>query len=231
MATFKIPVLKAGKGVMVDVDDSVFTDETIYHLIQEGLKATLNSRMAKVGAVTKLEGTELAEANAKALSIANENLTALAAGEFKFAGTKAKGAEKRDVLNEAMRVAREHVRNMLKAAGYTISHFPPKDITAAAKQLIETDETFIAKAKETLAVRAAEPVAGIDLTALGLKPDPAKVAKAEAAKETRKQNLSAAQAGKVKARTTKSKPKASVGEVLAGSAQGPGNAAHVATKH
>jgi hypothetical protein len=218
---YKVPITKAGKGIVLEVDIALIDDVTLKGLIIEGLKACLNSKMASVGAVTKLEGDALAAAQAKAMTIAKDNLEALMTGKFKFAGQKAKAPVKREVQNEAIRLAREFVRDQIRAQGYTISHFSAKDITTAAKGKVEADPSFYARAEENLAKNAAIETK-IDLSALGLKPDPEKLAKAEAAKVTRAQNLSKTQAGKTLPRTTKSKPKATPGDILAGIGHGPG---------
>lgn len=220
MAIMQVHITKAGKSAVLPVNTDDFSEDIYHEIVAAGLSVLLNSRMSKVGAVTKLEGDDLAGAQAKALAIASENLAKLADGTYKFPGQKAKSPEKREVLNEAIRLARDVVRDALRAANVTISHVAAKDITAAAKQLVDTDATYIAKAKENLARRNEVPT-GIDIAALGLVADPSKVAKAEAAKEARKNGpISAKQAGQVQARTTKSKPKADAGAVLAGLSQG-----------
>lgn len=210
MAIHHIHITKAGKDVTLEVNDETFDNETFVAIVAEGLKACLNAKMSKVGPVTKLEGKELAEAQADALRIAEGNLVALQTGKFKFAGQKAKTPVKRDVHNEAMRLTRDYIRDQITLSGYKISHIPAKDITASAKNLVETDPMWVAQAEENLANRnKATGDQRIDLAALGLKPDPDKLAKAEAAKVTRKNNLSAKTAGQTKAvagRATKSKP-------------------------
>ncbi len=68
MSIVSIPIIKAGQSV--DVDTDAITDNNVFGLIvMEGLKVLLNSRMAKVGAVTKLIGEELAKAQASAMNI------------------------------------------------------------------------------------------------------------------------------------------------------------------
>lgn len=225
MANVDIHIAKAGKSAVVTVDTDGFSDETFMNILKEGLKACLNAKMSKIGPVTKLEGTELEKAQSAAMEIARRNLSELSAGAFKFPGTKTKTTESRDVLNEAMRIARDVIRDQLRAHNITISHVPAKDITAAAKSLVEKDPKYIAQAKEALASRTAVPTDLIDLDSLGLKPDPAKVEKAAKAKETRKENLSKTQAGKVKGR---SKPSATPAAVLAAvTGSGPRAVPHV----
>jgi protein-tyrosine-phosphatase len=113
------------------------------------------------------------------------------------------------------------VRDMLKAAGVILKDTSPKDITEAAKKLIDTDPSFIAKAKDELAKRKAAPAPKIDLEALGIHVDHEAIAKRQAAtKAKRAETLSAAQAGRTKktagvGKTTKSKPKATAADVLA----------------
>lgn len=227
MSMIEVPITKAGKSVTITVDTDHLSTDVYEAVMREGLKVCLNAKMTTVGPVTKLEKEgrldELAKENSAAMTIAQKNLAALTDGTFKFSGSKAKSTESREVTNEAMRIARDVIRDQLRAANITISHVAAKDITAAAKALVERDESYIAKAKDSLAKRKEVPTDLIDLSALGLHADPAKVAKAEAAKETRKQNLSAAQAGKVKGR---SKPKADPATVIAAAVAGGKAPAH-----
>lgn len=221
MAILQIKIPKGGKDATLSVNSDEFTDDEVYaNIFKLGLETALNLRMSKVGPVTKLTGAELDKAHASAMTIASENLIALKSGEFKFPGAKAKSAEPREVINEAHRLAKEFIRDQIKASGYTVSHIPPKDITAAAKALVDKDTTYIERAKESLAARKAVPTSTIDLAALGIRPDPVKVEKAAKAKEernTRAKTLSKTQAGKVAPRA---KPKAPVEAVIAAASQG-----------
>jgi hypothetical protein len=202
MSIVSIPIIKAGQSV--DVDTDAITDNNVFGLIvMEGLKVLLNSRMAKVGSVTKLIGTELASAQTSAMNIAKENLNRiLTADAALFRGkAKAKSAESDidpKIRTEARRIARDMVRDLLRERGLKPSKYAAKDITIAADGLIAKDPSILDQAKANLANRAAPPKA-IDVEALGLKEDPKKVKeaadKAAKAKE-KKTTLSAAQAGK-----------------------------------
>lgn len=232
MAIVQVPIAKAGQEAHVEVNTDTFVNDEIYLAIfAEGLKACLNSKMAKVGAVTKLEGDDLAKAHALALEIANKNLAALLDGTFKFPGQKSKTPEPREVVNEAMRLAKDFILDQIKAAGMKPSHIPPKDVTAAAKKLVEEkDSVYIERAKEKVAQRNAAPLT-IDLSALGIHADPEKVKKAEDAKAKRKETLSAAQAGKTKPRVAaKAKPTADLAGVLA-STSATGRVSPAQTQH
>lgn len=236
METIRVPIAKAGKGAFIDVDQAVLESlsEADYRaVIAEGLKACLNAKMSSVGAITKMDGDELAEAKAKAMSIARKNLKDLTEGNFKFPGAaKAKADQPREVMNEAVRSAREVIRSALRAAGVPTAEWKAKDITEAAKLLVDRDPSYITKAKETLAKRVEAPAPTIDLEALGIHVDHEAIeAKKAATKAKRKETLSAAQAGRTKkAATTKSKPKASPADVIASMtspAAGPRPAGHV----
>ncbi len=201
MSIVSIPITKAGQ--VLDVDTNSITDDKVFGLIvTEGLKVLLNSRMAKVGGVTKLIGEELAKAQASAMNIAKENLNRiLTADAALFRGKgKAKSAESDidpKIRTEARRIARDMVRDLLREAGLKPSKYAAKDITIAADGLIAKDPSILDQAKANLANRAAPPKA-IDVEALGLKEDPKKVKEAaeKAAKAKEKSTLSAAQAGK-----------------------------------
>lgn len=242
MAIVQVPIAKAGAEAQVEVNTDSFVNDEIYLAIfAEGLKACLNSKMAKVGAVTKLEGDDLAKAHALALEIANKNLAALLDGTFKFPGQKSKTPEKREVINEAMRLARDFLRDQIVASGMKVSHIPPKDITAGAKNLVEQAEKgtlqagvpdVLAQARENISRRTEVPATTIDLSALGIHADPEKVKKAEDAKAKRKETLSAAQAGKTKPRVAaKAKPTAGVVPGVLVNASATGRVSPAQTQH
>ena len=226
MAIHKISITKAGKDAILEVDDQTLPDEVYAAVIAEGLKACLNAKMTKVGAVTKLEGEALAKAHAKALEIAESNLADLQKGTYKFAGRKAKSSEPREVHTEAMRLAKDIIRDKLRANGLPMNTLSAKDLTAAAKGLVENrpDLDLIAKAKENLAKRNEVPESIIDLNKLGIDVSAAKanVAKAKAEKSERAKGLSAAKAGKTEKVAGRQKPKADVISATAGQAHKPG---------
>ncbi len=202
MSTMNIKVTKAGKSLEVDLQE--LPDEAYQFVLQKGLEALLNARMSKV--LTKdLEGEKLAEAQARALEIAEENLSNLKAGKI----TKARGGAKdangnkvaANVMTEARRLAKEVVKNEIRAAGMKISHIEASVITKAANELIAADPSFIENAKANIEARSAVKSA-INIANL-VHESPKLVAKAEAAKAERKTQLSAKQAGKAAPRKKK----------------------------
>lgn len=201
MAILNIPIAKAGKGVTIEVDTQVFNElmesnpEAATRIVEEGLKVLLNARMSKLAAPSKLEG-EAYEANKEAaLEKAQENLAALREGKLvkKAAGAKAAGVD-RAVMTEAVRLAKDVVKNEIRKAGMKISHVPAKDITAAAKVQVDSNPQFIIDAKAALAERA-KISSVVDIKSI-ISESPKLIAEAEAKKAERKAQLSAKQAGK-----------------------------------
>ena len=202
MSTMNIKVTKAGKSLEVDLQE--LPDEAYQFVLQKGLEALLNARMSKV--LTKdLEGEKLAEAQAAALKIAEENLSNLKAGKISKARGGAKDANGNkvaaNVMTEARRLAKEVVKNEIRAAGMKISHIEASVITKAANELIAADPSFIENAKANIEARSAVKSA-INIADL-VHESPKLVAKAEAAKAERKTQLSAKQAGKAAPRKKK----------------------------
>jgi len=202
MSTMNIKVTKAGKSLEVNLQD--LPDEAYQFVLQKGLEALLNARMSKV--LTKdLEGEKLADAQSAALKIAEENLANLKAGKI----TKVRGGAKdangnkvaANVMTEARRLAKEVVKNEIRAAGMKISHVEASVITKAANELIAADPSFIENAKANIEARSAVKSA-INIADL-VHESPKLVAKAEAAKAERKTQLSAKQAGKAAPRKKK----------------------------
>ena len=202
MSTMNIKVTKAGKSLEVNLQD--LPDEAYQFVLQKGLEALLNARMSKV--LTKdLEGEKLADAQSAALKIAEENLANLKAGKI----TKARGGAKdangnkvaANVMTEARRLAKEVVKNEIRAAGMKISHVEASVITKAANELIAADPSFIENAKANIEARSAVKSA-INIADL-VHESPKLLAKAEAAKAERKTQLSVKQGGKIAPRKKK----------------------------
>lgn len=196
MATLRVPVTKAGTTIEVNSDS--LPEEAYKFVFEAGLKAVLNLGMSKI--LTKgLEGDKLAEAQAAALAKAQENLDNLLAGKIKKGRTTAKDANGNKVsgpvMTEARRLAKEVVKNEIRAAGMKISHVEASVITKAANELIAADPSYIEKATANLEARSTIKSA-VDIKAL-VHESPKLVAKANAAKAERKTQLSAKQAGKV----------------------------------
>lgn len=205
MATFAIPISKAGANIDVDVD--ALPEEMYAQALKEGLKVMLSKGMSKI--TTKdLEGEELAKARAAALEKAQENLAAMNGGTYKIGRAKSAttGKVSGATMTEARRLARNVVKDTLRKAGYKISLVAASDITAAANKLIDSDPSYIEQAKANLEARTAAPV-GIDLTAL-VHEDPKKKAAAEKRKAEAKGQLSAKQAGMTAKVAGKAKPPA-----------------------
>lgn len=205
MAIMQVPVTK-GKG-FVEFDTDALPEAVFAEVVLQGLKTLVNRGMSKC--TVKDLGDE-ATVRKEAMIIAEQQKAKIMSGEIKFTGkAKAKSGVSKEVTTEAMRIARDRVRDALKAAGKKLSYVPAKEITAAAKELVGLDPSILAQAEANIASRAETPSA-IDLSALvaGLAEDPAKVAKAEEKKAAKQKDkpLSAKQAGMVKGRKPQAKP-------------------------
>jgi len=211
MGVLNIPVVKAG-GKTIAIDTDTDLDDRMFKLaLEEGLKVLINAKMSKITAQSKLEGAELEASQAAAMEIAEKNLAAIKSGEFKKGGRGASASSTkvpREVMTEARRLAKEVIKNEIRAAGMKISHVEPRDITAAANNLLETDPSYIEQAKANIEARnVVAPVAtdnpevkaaaAAKLAALGFAGESEKKLKeAEERKAKSKAVLSATQAGK-----------------------------------
>jgi hypothetical protein len=181
-----VTITKAKAEIEVNTGD--LPADAFNEIIALGLKTWLNKGMGDVK-TKDLEGEALAKAKAEALKFANENLSKLLSGEFKKSASKAaKVAGK--VMTEAKRLARNFVKDQLKAAGEKVSHYPAAEITKAAVALIEADNSWVKMAEDSLE-QAAKQKSTIDLKSI--KVDPKLVQKAESKKKDKP--LSATQAG------------------------------------
>lgn len=207
MAIMSIPIVK-GKGA-VEIDTDTLPEAVYAEALLQGLKTLLNRGMSKV--TVKDLGDE-ATVRKEAMIIAEQNVAKVMSGDIKFSGKASKSAEAKldkAVSTEALRIARERVRDALKAAGKKLYAIKASEITTAAKELIGLDPSIVQMAEEAIKARSVVPV-GIDLSALvsSVKEDTAKIAKAEAKKAEEKASkpISAKQAGLVKGRKAKPVP-------------------------
>lgn len=198
MAILKIPVVKA-KGQFTEIDDERLPDDVYREALTLGLKVLVNRGTSKI---TKplYEGDEQKMAEA-AMKKAEEQVELIYTSKIKFTGQKkAKGASGA-VMTEARRLAKNLVKDQIKAAGLKISHYEASEITKAANALLdsETGPSIIEQAKANLAERDNIKPA-LDITGL-IAPSAKKVAAAEAKKKDKP--LSAKQAGKTAPRKKK----------------------------
>lgn len=219
MTTLRIPVTKAGNR-MIEIETDQIPNDMYNLALEEGLKVMLNRGMSKVPAAKGLEGKELEAVRESAMLIAQANVEKLKESKLRKGraaassadGTKVSGV----VQTEARRLAKEVVKNEIRAAGMKISHVEASEITKIANEMIASDPSFIADAKENIAKRTAMVAVGKDdaetkaaalakLASLGgIHESPKLVAKAAETKA--KKPLSKTQAGTVAPR----KPKAEV---------------------
>ena len=194
--------LKNGAGT-VEVDASKLPDAVYREALMQGLKVIAERAMSKI---TKEAYPDEAQRKAAIKAKAEANIEDMYQGKTKITGEakvkKASGA----VMTEAMRLARNLVKDAMKANKIKISTVKASEITAAAKQLLDADPSITATAEANLKAREATPIK-IDISKL-IHADPALVAKDEAKKAAAKaaKPLSAKQAGKVAPRAKGAKP-------------------------
>lgn len=160
--------LKGGCG-SVEVQVGSLPDDVYKMVMAEGLKALINSvGMSKImPGVTKLEGKEKEERVAAILNQANANVKSLYEGTI---NKKARGKAKTSgaVATEAMRLAKMLVKDHIRNSGQKIGAYTAKEITEAAKKVLEGNPRLVQQAEANLADRAqeAKKTGGLDLTSL-----------------------------------------------------------------
>lgn len=183
----KVPVPKATRkndASWVEVDLELLPQDVLKEIYLQGCKTLLNRGMSKITG-------EKDDKSVKAvMEIAGKNLEDMYAGKVRMSAgvrTKITGA----VKTEAMRIARQIIKDGLKAEGLKVSHYSAKDITEAATKFLESDDgkevwdeaKSAVEARTEKEKKAKEGVKGIvtDLVA-----DPKLVQKAEEAAAKRK---------------------------------------------
>lgn len=190
MATIQVPVAKC-KGQFVEIDTDKIDADVWSYLCMLGAKSLVNrgtSGPAKKG----LSADEY-------MAIAKKQVEDMYAGKTRIIGAKKTAAKQGKEMTEAIRIAKDTVKSMIKSAGEKISHYSQKDLTDAAKIIVENDpDTYLAAARENLARAAGAVTKGskVDLMSMIQKSEK-KVAAAEAKAAEKKTETSAAKAGKV----------------------------------
>jgi hypothetical protein len=200
--------LKNGAG-SVQVDTSRLPDDVYREALMQGLKVIAERAMSKI---TKEAYPDDAQRKAAIKAKAEANVQDMYDGKTKITGqTKVKKAASGAIMTEAMRLARNLVKDAMKANKIKISHVKASEITAAAKTLIESDPTIVTTAEANLKAREATPIK-IDIKAL-IHEDAGMVQKDEArrAKAKAEKPLSSKQASKIAPRATGAKPRPQVG--------------------
>ena len=200
MAKLQIPISK-GTDLFIEVDtdelmDESFPVDSFKEILFQGLKQVLNRGQSKLASSKGLPEKEQVGNNAALLSKAEETLEAMRKGEIRVTGGKSKSKASGAVKTEAMRIARALVKDALKRDGKKVSHIAAKEITAAAKELIEGEygPEIIAQAEATIKAREAEE-AKIKIDVSKVKVDPNLVAAAEKKKAESKKATQAKKAG------------------------------------
>lgn len=201
-ATIMSIPLKNGAG-NVEVDTARLPDDVYREAMLQGLKVLAERSMSKI---TKEAYPDEAERKAAIKAKAEANVEDMYNGKVKITGKAAVKKASGAVMTEAMRLARNLVKDAMKANKIKISHVKASEITAAAKALLDADPSILATAEANLKAREATPVK-IDITKL-VHTDPGLVAKDEAKRAAAKADkpLSAKQAGKVAPRAKGTKP-------------------------
>jgi hypothetical protein len=187
----------------VEVDTAKLPDDVYREALMQGLKVIAERGMSKI---TKAnipdEATRRGEIKAKA----EANVQDMYDGKVKITGAKTVKKASGAVMTEAMRLARNLIKDAMKANKIKISTVKASEITKAAKAYIESNASIIATAEKNLQEREQTPMT-IDITKL-IHADPELVAKAEAkaAKAKAEKPLSKTQAGKVAPRAKGAKP-------------------------
>lgn len=195
MAKLQIPVTKS-KGNFIEIDTETDLDDAVFkEVVFQGLKVLLNRGASKI---TRTSTKNEDEYKAQALEKAQEQLELVKTSKIKFTGV---GKEKKlsgAVNTEAMRLARNLVKDEMKKAGIKISHVEASEITKAAKEVLasENGASIIEMAKANLEERSKVPVASTIVSGIKISEKKVKAAEAKKAKD----QLSAKQAGKVKVR-------------------------------
>jgi hypothetical protein len=161
-------VLKGEAGELTINSDEITDDNTYRAIFQLGLDtlcAKANGAAKSLAGITKLEGKELEDRKAEVLKAAEKTLAQLRDGIVPGAKkAKASGAEQ----TEAMRLAKNMFKDLIRSSGQKVGAYSAKEHTAAAKIILERNPHLMELARKNLAERVSEAkgTKGLDLFAL-----------------------------------------------------------------
>ena len=186
-----IPVAKA-KGYLTITKEEIdnLPDAVYREVLLQGFKSVFGRGQSKITADTI---PDEAQRKAAAMAAAEKNWEDCKRGEIRITGGKKKTAGAGKIMTEARRLARQAVKDAIKANGGKISHYEASDITTAANALIEEDASFVEQATKNIAEREAKPTVTSVLSLI--KVSEKKVAAAKAKSKKGEGQLSAKQAG------------------------------------
>lgn len=166
--TFTIALKGDAGNIIINTAIDLADDNVYKAVMQAGLEAIFNKAngMAKIIAgITKCEGTELEKRKAEIVEAAAKTQDQLKSGIVPGAKrAKTSGAE----ATEAMRLAKNMVKDLIRNSGQKIGAYSAKELTAAAKVVLERNPSLLDLAKKNLADRAVEAkgTKALDLTGL-----------------------------------------------------------------
>ena len=149
--------INVGKGLSIDVNANALPANVMDHVVYIGLRNILMDSHAGIS-------TDEADYQAKARATVEKKLQAMLNGEVRVAGTR----EGDPVKAEAMRLATEAVKAMLRKAGKKVSSYDAKSIRDASRQYLERTPELIETAKARVEQAKAAIGDGADLADLGL---------------------------------------------------------------
>lgn len=203
MSVFQIPIAKAkGRFIEIDTAPGSIPDEVYKYAVFLGLKALMNRGMSTIKRETF---ANTAQYEAAIMEAAEKQLVAAKEGKTRIVGMgKSASARKADpVHTEAIRLAKKHARDVVKAQNemiedkadrIKISTITAKEWTRTAEAYVSSDPDFWYKhARDSLSKAAVTPVKGIDFMP---QPDSKLVQKAAAAKSAKTTAAKTKQEGK-----------------------------------
>ncbi len=145
-----------GEAGSIEINFSALPDQTYQALLIAGAETFLNKANGaakSLAGITKLEGKELEDRKKAVLAAAEQTASQLREGIVPGAKkAKASGA----VSTEAIRLAKNMVKDLIRNSGQKIGAYSPKELTAAAKTVLERNPALIQLAEKNLAERATE---------------------------------------------------------------------------
>src|SRR6202035_3347651 len=151
---FEVKLKGYAGSVTINTDDlgnDVY--RAIFQLGLDALYAKANGATKALAGITKLEGKALEDRKAEVKKAADKTTEQLVSGIIPGAkAPKASGA----VNTEALRLAKNMVRDLIKSSGQKVGAYSAKELTAAAKVVFERNPHLVKLAEKNLAERATE---------------------------------------------------------------------------
>jgi len=151
-----------------DLDLNKVPTRVYVEALRNGLKTFISRGLTgKDYSTTGLDGEDLEAVRNKIRARVQENIQAIYDDKVRIVGArKPKSGVPRAVMTEAVRMAKEQLKVLLRRNKIKVTQIKPSDLTKAAQAYLDQNPEILQKAKEAVEDRETAPAGQFDISAL-----------------------------------------------------------------